>query len=97
VNVETADIVIGIGFAVVFVSYGFALRQRLLTLHAAVTQAWAELHRRRANGLADADAARAYDEAAEALNDVIARFPSNRIARLMKIETAPLVGDASVD
>jgi hypothetical protein len=87
---ETPDLVIGVAFAGVFVTYGLALRQRLLAYRDAVMDAQAELDRRRASGLSAAEAQAAYDDAAEALNAVLERFPSNLMGRLMKVAKVPV-------
>ncbi len=87
---ETPDLVIGIGFGVVFVTYALALRQRLLAYRDAVVEAHAELERRRTSGLSTAEAQAAYDAAAESLNAVLERFPSNVMGRLMKVAQVPV-------
>ena len=94
---ETPDLVIGIGFAAVFVTYALALRQRLLAYRDAVMEAHAELERRRTSGLSTAEAQAAYDETAEALNAVLERFPSNLLGRFMKVAKAPVTGAESPD
>ena len=62
-----------------------------------VMEARTELERRRASGLSTAEAQAAYDAAAEALNALLERFPSNLMARLTKVAKAPVTGAESPD
>lgn len=87
---ESTDLVIGGGFALVFVTYGVALRQRLLAYRDAVAQARAEVERRQAAGLSTTEAQADYDAAAEMLNALLERFPSNVMGRVLKVEKAPV-------